>query len=151
MIWDIPVSPTLTGRTVSWRGNGTGDPASDQYSPKVFALAVGPHQLIIRGQDANATLGTISIVAAPPTLSISLAPVSNGLSGDAGQSSQPGIVLTVSGQACQTYTVLCSEDLKTWTSIGTVKLDSNGSGQFADPASTTRPNRVYRVQIVAAP
>jgi hypothetical protein len=151
MIWDIPVSPTLTGRIVSWRGNGNGDPASDQFNPKLFALAVGPHQLFIRGQDANTTLGTISIVASPPTLSISLAPVSNELSGTNGQTSQPEIVLTVTGQASQTYTILCSEDLTTWTPIGTVKLDSSGSGQFADPASTTRPNRVYRVQIVAAP
>jgi hypothetical protein len=30
MSWDIPVSTGLTSRTVSWRGNGNGDPASAQ-------------------------------------------------------------------------------------------------------------------------
>jgi hypothetical protein len=148
MIWDIPVSPTLTPRTVSWRGNGNGYPASDQYSPKVFSLAVGSHQLIIRGEDANATLGTISIVPAPPTLSISLETASYGTSHGTAKTSQPTVVLTVTGQAGQTCTVLCSQDLKTWNSIGTVKLDSRGSAQFTDPASTSQPNRVYRVQSI---
>ena len=43
MIWDVPVSSTLTNATVSWRGNGNGDPASSQYNPKVFNLSAGTH------------------------------------------------------------------------------------------------------------
>ena len=70
MSWDIPVSTGLTSRTVSWRGNGNGDPASAQYSPKVFTLSAGTHQLIIRGQEAATILGAISIAATPPKLQI---------------------------------------------------------------------------------
>ena len=71
MIWDIPVCSVLTNATVSWRGNGNGDPASSQYIPKVFALSAGTHQLIIVGREANTTLGTITIAAiAPPTIAL---------------------------------------------------------------------------------
>jgi fibronectin type 3 domain-containing protein len=72
MIWDIPISTNFTSRTVSWRGNGTEDPASAQYSPKAFTLSAGMHQLIIRGREANTALGTISIQAAPATLQVVL-------------------------------------------------------------------------------
>ena len=71
MIWDIPVSSTLTNATVSWRGTGSGDPASSQYVPKVFALSAGTHQLIIVGREAQTTLGTITIAAAnPPAIAL---------------------------------------------------------------------------------
>lgn len=59
MIWDIPVASTLTSRTVSWRGSGTS--SANQYSPKIFSLTAGTHQLIIRGSEANAKLGTVSL------------------------------------------------------------------------------------------
>jgi hypothetical protein len=150
MIWDIPVSSTLTSRTVSWRGNGNGDPQSDQYIPKMFALAAGPHQIYIRGRDANATVGQITIVAVPPgpTLSISLAPSGNGASSVPAQPSQASVVMGVRGQAGQTYTILSSDDLRTWTAIGTVTLDANGSAQFSDPDGISRPNRMYRLQSI---
>ena len=133
MIWDIPVCTNLTAEAVSWRGNGNGDPASDQYSPKVFTLAVGPHQLIIRGREANTALDTISIVPAPPILSISLSPGSP-------------VVLNVQGSPGQSYTLLGSQDLNTWSLVGTVQLDASGSGQFTDPNSTNQPMSVYRLQ-----
>jgi hypothetical protein len=34
-------------------GNAAGDPAADQYMPKVFTLAVGTHQLILRGREGG--------------------------------------------------------------------------------------------------
>jgi hypothetical protein len=72
MIWDIPVTTGFVSQTASWRGNGTTSSSSPsgltaQYSPKVFSLAAGTHQLIIRGREANCQLGTITI--APTTLS----------------------------------------------------------------------------------
>ena len=77
MIWDIPPCSVLTNATVSWRGNGNGDPASSQYIPAVFALSAGTHQLIITGREANTTLGTITIAAiTPPTIALT-APANN--------------------------------------------------------------------------
>jgi hypothetical protein len=133
MIWDIPVTTRFVSRTVSWRGNGTEDPATAQYSPKVFTLTAGTHQLIIRGRKANSVLSTISIQATPPTLQISAA---------AGGS----VVLSIVGQPGQAYNVLSSQDLATWTLVGTVTLDATGSSQFTDPAGTSRPNCMYRLQ-----
>ena len=63
MIWDIPITSSMTSRTVSWRGNGT--PDNNQYAPKVFALSAGTHQLIVRGREGNCPLGTISIAPTP--------------------------------------------------------------------------------------
>ena len=234
MIWDIPVGPGLVSRTVSWRGNGTEDPASAQYSPKVFTLSAGTHQLIIRGREANTTLGTISIQAAPPTLQMVLglavsvggqssvtmawdaspdssiagyrlyegvasqtytnvidvgnvtAVTATGLAGGAtyfyavtaydtngaesafsGEISYtvplptnppPAITLAVlggsvflsgAGQPGQTYNVLASQDLNIWTVIGTVTADASGSFTFTDPAGTSSPIRMYRLQSTA--
>ena len=72
MIWDIPPTSGIVSQTGSWRGNGTASSNSPsgltaQYAPKVFSLAAGTHQLIIRGREANCQLSTITIT--PTTLS----------------------------------------------------------------------------------
>ncbi|HVV71914.1 MAG TPA: Ig-like domain-containing protein [Verrucomicrobiae bacterium] len=59
MIWDVPITTTLASEPVSWRGTGTD--VTDQFSPKIFSLTQGTHQLIIRGREANTQLGTITI------------------------------------------------------------------------------------------
>ena len=133
MIWDIPVCTTLTRHFVSWRGNGNGNPGSSQHSPKVFNLSAGTHQLIIRGREANARLGTISLVPAPPTLQIQTAP------GDS-------VILSGTGQPGQTYNVLRSQDLRSWTVIGAVTLDTSGCFEFWDFTTMLRPICVYRLQ-----
>jgi hypothetical protein len=56
------------------------------------------------------------------------------------------ITLSGTGQPGQTYNVLSSQDLVTWTPIGTMTLDATGAGQFTDPASTSLPNCFYRLQ-----
>jgi Bacterial Ig domain/Right handed beta helix region/Protein of unknown function (DUF1565) len=79
MIWDVPVKAGFASETVSWRGSGTADTNSPsgmtaQYSPVVFALTAGTHQLIIRGREGLVQLGTITIApyvqSDPPTVSI---------------------------------------------------------------------------------
>lgn len=57
-----------------------------------------------------------------------------------------GVVLEATGESGQVYNVLCSPDLKAWTVIGSVMLDANGWGQFIDPAGSSRPSRMYRLQ-----
>jgi hypothetical protein len=64
MIWDIPVTSGFEQRFGAWRGNGTSD--SDQFAPKVFILAAGSHQLIVRGREPNVQLAQLSIVKLPP-------------------------------------------------------------------------------------
>jgi hypothetical protein len=59
MIWDIPVTSGWANRTVAWRGNSSSE--VDQFTPKVFNLAQGPHQLILRGREANTQLSSITI------------------------------------------------------------------------------------------
>ncbi|MDE3068519.1 MAG: right-handed parallel beta-helix repeat-containing protein [Verrucomicrobiota bacterium] len=106
MIWDIPVTSGLVSETVSWRGNGGLDTNSPsgfdaQYSPIVFNLTAGTHQLIIRGREGLTQLGAITIVPygqnqiTPPTVSITAptngATVSGGISILASASSSVGI------------------------------------------------------------
>ena len=58
MVWSIPVTSGLESRTVTW---------SPDTEPKVWTLNAGVHQLIIRGREANARLGQITLrVGSPP-------------------------------------------------------------------------------------
>jgi hypothetical protein len=59
--------------------------------------------------------------------------------------------LSAIGLPGQTYQVLASQDLVTWTLISTITLDGTGSGQFIDPAGTSLPRCFYRMQNVAVP
>lgn|GEM_PF-878854 len=66
MIWDItPLTTALAERTASWRGNGSS--TTNQFVPKVFDLAAGMHQLVIRGREADVQIDRIEIVAYMPT------------------------------------------------------------------------------------
>src|SRR5690242_1593100 len=73
MIWDLPVNSSATSQYISLRGNGTS--TSSQYSPKVFTLSAGTHQLIVRGREPNTQLGTITIspkstTPTPPSIAL---------------------------------------------------------------------------------
>jgi len=57
MIWNIPVTAGFEERTATW---------SPDTASKVWSLNAGVHQLIIRGREANAVLGRIT-VSVPPT------------------------------------------------------------------------------------
>lgn len=61
MIWDVlPLTSGFEPRTVGWRG--TGDNVNPQFPAKTFTLAAGAHQLIIRGREADALIGQISLL-----------------------------------------------------------------------------------------
>jgi hypothetical protein len=71
MIWDVPVTTGFANQMVSWRGNGVLDTNSPsgfdaQFSPQVFNLSAGTHQLIVVGREANTQLGQITIQLRPP-------------------------------------------------------------------------------------
>ena len=63
MIWDVPITAGFEQREVSWRGNGTFD--NNEFVPKVFNLAQGPHQLVIRGREGYTLLQSITILQMP--------------------------------------------------------------------------------------
>jgi Fibronectin type III domain len=73
---------------------------------------------------------------ANPMLGISLTPGPGG-----------PIVLNLTGPPGQTCIIQGSDDLNTWTAIGTVQFDANGRAHFTDRDSTILPSRFYRVQI----
>ena len=60
MVWHIPVTSGLESRTVTWWPD---------TEPKVWTLNAGVHQLIVRGREANARLGqiTLRLGSPPPT------------------------------------------------------------------------------------
>ena len=140
MIWDIPPATGFTNRIVSWRGKGTFD--NDEFVPKVFTLASGRHQLIVRGRGANAQLGTITISPAPsqpqPILQISV-------------TSDRQVRLSGFGPTGHTYDVLAAEDLAAWKIIGHTTTDVSGSFRFTDPKPAILSSRWYLLQEPLAP
>jgi len=151
MTWDIPICTNLTSQNVSWRGNG--DWTSSEFMPKVFSLSAGKHQLIIRGREGNTRLGAITIAARPD---IRITFVTSGKSSLSPLATAPKlqiqavtggpVILTGRGQSGQSYDVQCSQDLQTWSLIGTMTLDASGSGHFTDPAGAGRAKSFYRLQ-----
>ena len=69
MIWDIPVTSGFEKCLVSWRGNG--DSSTDQFTPKVFKLDAGAHNLILIGREPGTLLKSLSIHPAPPEKTVS--------------------------------------------------------------------------------
>jgi len=55
-------------------------------------------------------------------------------------------VLTVNGPVGQTYKIQATQDLKTWTVIGTVTVGAGGSVNFTDPNAASFSRRFYRTQ-----
>jgi hypothetical protein len=55
-------------------------------------------------------------------------------------------VLTVSGLIGQTYEVEATQDLATWSAIGTVTLGASGSSDFTDTNAASFPQRFYRTR-----
>lgn len=64
MIWDIPVTSGYETRLAGWRGNGSD--VSNEFTPKVFTLSAGAHQLVIRGREANVRIQSLIISQLPP-------------------------------------------------------------------------------------
>jgi hypothetical protein len=60
MIWDIEVTQGFEERLVSWRGNGTD--LENEYSPKVFELDSGTHELIIVGREGYVRIKEVRII-----------------------------------------------------------------------------------------
>jgi len=131
MIWDIPVTSGFTNLTANWRGNGT--PTSSQFSPKIFTLTAGDHQLYVRGREPDTQLQSFTI--APPTSLLQAIALPDRT-----------ISLLAVGQAGHQYEVQGSQDLKSWTVLGNVTADSTGAITYTDTAAPSYSNRSYRLR-----
>jgi Bacterial Ig domain len=134
MIWDIPVTSGFTNQIASWRGNSTptGPP---QFSPKVFTVSAGTHQLYVRGREANVQLQSFIISPAGPILRLTMLP---------GRIAS----LTGLGQPGHTYTLQTSGDLKTWSALRNLTADSTGALSYTDSTAPLFTYRCYRLKDV---
>ena len=55
-------------------------------------------------------------------------------------------ILKVSGLIGATYDIMATQDLITWTVIGTVTLDASASANFTDLNAASYSQRFYRIQ-----
>lgn len=131
MVWDIPVTSGFATVTANWRGNGT--PTSAQFSPKIFTLTAGDHQLYVRGREPNTQLQSFTI--APPTSLLQATVLADRT-----------VVLMGAGQPAHQYEVQATRDLKNWTVLGNATADSDGTVSYADIGAPAYSNRWYRLR-----
>ncbi len=61
MVWDIPLTGGYEECLVCWRAREKGQP----FAHKIFHLASGAHQLIVRGRDANTQFRRFELIRVP--------------------------------------------------------------------------------------
>src|SRR5205807_10004332 len=105
-------------QTVCWRGSGT--QTAPQFSPKIFTLMTGSHQLKIRGREGNTQLQSVTIAPLGAQLQLVILPGRTYLVNGIGQ---PGY----------TYSLQTSSDLKTWSVLNSAVADGSGALAFVDP------------------
>ncbi len=141
--FNLAAEVTANGHTISqvqFSNGGTllGTSSSAPYSFSWTDVSEGTYSLSAQVIDdsgsrvASAALN-VTVAPTPPRLEINVTP-------------NNAVILSVTGQPGQTYDVVCSQDFQTWTRIGTLTLDASGSGQFTDPAGTSRPVWLYDLQ-----
>jgi hypothetical protein len=144
LAWDASPDPTVVGYDVYY-GVASGTYTNminvgDVTSATIGGLVIGvTYYFAATTYDASGSesgySGEISYtVPAPPVpLQIRSAP--------GGQ-----FTLTVTGLTGQTYQILATQDLTTWTVIGTVTLAADGPLDFTDTDAANYSQRFYRTQ-----
>jgi hypothetical protein len=149
LAWNQSTDPTVVGYTIYFGG------ASGKYTNTLPA-----------GNATNATIsglipGTTYYFAATTYNSSGVqSPFSNEASysvpTNAVPTPSPGVqlrvtptrqfILTVTGPVGHTYDIQASQDLKTWTVIGTVTVGASGSVDFTDTNAASFSRRFYRTR-----
>ncbi len=132
-----------------------GTDATTPYSYTWTNVTAGSYSLTAQAvYDAGSTVASsvanMTVSAKRPRLRISRGSSATGnLTGSVVPAPTPITLSETGGQPGQTYNILASPDLKTWTIIGTMTLDATGSGQFTDPEGASGPSRLYRLASIA--
>ena len=150
---------TANGHTISQVQfyNGATLLGSATSAPYIFSwrnVSAGTYSLTAKviydsGSTVVSAIASVIVVATAPNLKMSVVTTTSTNQSGIGLSRQSSILLSATGQPGQTYYVMCSQDLVTWTLIGTLTLDATGSGDFTDPAGISRPRSFYRLQSIS--
>jgi hypothetical protein len=143
LAWNPITSPLVAGFNIYYGG------ASGVYTNKVsvgLATSVTVSNLVI-GTTYYFAATTYSAAGAESALSSAVAYTVQTPSPGLQLVVTPGhqFVLTITGLDSQAHNVLASQNLTTWTVIGTVTAGSNGSATFTDTNAPNFPRRFYRV------
>ena len=140
--WNPSPSPTVAGYHLYY-GTASGIYTANLVlgnltSTTVAGLSSGvTYYFAMTSYDANGVESSFSNEASfvPGTPALQL------LAASAGQ-----VVVNLSGQIGSTYAVQASQDLMTWTTIGTVTIGAGGASSFTDINAANFPQRFYRTQ-----
>ena len=146
LAWNASTSPGVTGYRVyygSSSGNYTNSlTVGNVTTATVSGLTAGvTYYFAVTGTDTTGLESPFSNQATyAQALALALAQMS--IKAGVGGAS----TLTVSGTANHTYNIQATQNLLTWTVIGTATADANGSLTFTDPNAKNFTQRFYRTQ-----
>jgi hypothetical protein len=148
LVWNANTDPNVTGCNVYYgvssgnytnminAGNVTNTTVSGLVAGVTYYFAATTYDSVgdQSGYSAEATYTVPTTVSTTPAqVQIRSAP--------AGQ-----FTLTVSGPSGKTYNIQATQDLMTWTVIGTATLGASGSLDFTDTNAASFSKRFYRTQ-----
>jgi hypothetical protein len=142
LAWVGSPSPAVVSYRIYYgtaSGNYTASVTAGNVTSKtITGLASGTtYFFAVTASDTNGLTGAFSneISYAPGTPTVQMHATGN---------QQP--ILKVSGLIGATYDIMATQDLVTWTVIGTVTLDASASANFTDPNAASYSQRFYRIQ-----
>jgi len=142
LAWVGSPSPAVVSYRIYYgtaSGNYTASVTAGNVTSKtITGLASGTtYFFAVTASDTNGLTGAFSneISYAPGTPTVQMHATGN---------QQP--ILKVSGLIGATYDIMATQDLITWTVIGTVTLDASASANFTDLNAASYSQRFYRIQ-----
>ena len=147
MAWNTSLDTGVTGYSIYYgaaRGNYTNSiDTGNGTTGTVSGLVAGvTYFFAVASYDMNGAVSTfsneINYTPGIPKIRIRVTPARQ-------------VVLTVRGQIAHTYEIQATQNLLTWTVIGTVTLGTNAMLEFTDPNAANYPNRSYLVHAIPCP
>lgn len=144
LAWNASPSPDIAGYQVYYgtaSGNYTNSlTVGNVTTATVSGLAAGVTYYF--AVSATTAIGLASTLSNPASYSEAMSAAQMQIQALSGGQ----IRLNGTGTAGQTYNIQASQDLQTWTVVGTVTADASGSLTFTDANAANFPQRFYRTQ-----